>query len=223
MSAREKILGKLRSALDEGEATAETRARTATSRIRRGEQASPIPKIARADGMTRIDQFVDRARAAQAEVRRIAHISELPGALAEEMRRRHLLLRLRIGDDPILASLDWATAEIAISVGPGRIEEPATLTAAVAGLAETGTLVFRSGADAPSSLNFLGETHFALLRARDIQAGFEGLWRQFRESNANPRTVNLVTGPSRTADIEQKLELGAHGPVALFIFLIDDF
>ncbi len=221
MSAREKILGKLRAALDEGEATAESRARKAASRIRRAEQAGPIPKIARTDGMARIDQFVDRATTAQAVVRRLSHIGELAEAAADELRRRNLPAALRLGDDPILTSLDWGGVEI--SVGPGRLDEPATMTSAVAGLAETGTLVFRSGPDAPSSLNFLGETHFAVLRARDVQAGFEGLWRQFRDSGADPRTVNFVTGPSRTADIEQKLELGAHGPVALVIFLVDDF
>lgn len=221
MSAREAVLGRLRSALDTSEADAQSRAKAAAARIRRAAQAGPIPKIARADGMARIDQFVEKAQAAEAAVQRIAHVHELPTALAQELRRRNAPAAIRIGDDPLLTALDWGGLEV--SVGPGRIDEPATLTVAAAGVAETGSLVFRSGPASPSSLNFLGETHFAVLRARDVQAGFEGVWRQLRASGAVPRTVNLITGPSRTADIEQKLELGAHGPVSVFIFLIDDF
>ncbi|MCI4665579.1 MAG: LUD domain-containing protein [Neomegalonema sp.] len=221
MSARDKILSKLRAALDEGDATVKARSAAAQARIRTAKQTGPIPKIARTDGMDRVNQFVERAEAVQATVRRIATIEELPGAVSDELRRRNLPAALRMGDDAMLASLDWGAVET--SVGPGRLEEPVTLTAAVGGVSETGTLVFRSGPDAPSSLNFLGEAHFVVLRARDIEAGLEGLWRKFRDSGADPRTVNLITGPSRTGDIEQKIELGAHGPVALQIFLIDDY
>lgn len=69
------------------------------------------------------------------------------------------------------------------------------------------------------TLTFLGETHFVVLRARDIEAGFEGVFARLREAPL-PRTVNMVTGPSRSADIGQVLQLGAHGPIALHIFVL---
>ncbi|HLS19987.1 MAG TPA: LUD domain-containing protein, partial [Paracoccaceae bacterium] len=88
------------------------------------------------------------------------------------------------------------------------------------GIAETGSLVFASGRENPVTLNFLGETHFALLDADDIVGGYEELWANWHERGLNPRTVNFITGPSRSADIGQVLQLGAHGPVALHVFLL---
>ena len=94
------------------------------------------------------------------------------------------------------------------------------MTRAEFGMAETGSLVFASGPDNPVTLNFLGETHFAVLRAEDIKGGYEELWAAWRQRGLTPRTTNFVTGPSRSADIGQTLQLGAHGPVALHIFLV---
>jgi L-lactate dehydrogenase complex protein LldG len=88
-------------------------------------------------------------------------------------------------------------------------------------MAETGTVVLASGPDNPVTLTFLGETHFVILRADDIQAGYEDMWAELRRRGLTPRTVNLVTGPSRSADIGQTLQLGAHGPVALHVFVVD--
>ena len=221
MSGRSDILAKLRAALDEGDANASARAAAARSRIRKQSQDAPIPKLARADGMARVDQFVGQALAAQAQVRRLAAVEDAPSAISEELRARNLPMRLRIGEDPTLKGLDWGAIEI--SVGAAEGSETATLSWAADALAETGTLVFRSEPATPSTLNFLGETHFAILSARDIHAGFEGLWRKYRDAGYDPRTLNLITGPSRTGDIEQKLELGAHGPIAVHIFLIDDY
>ena len=96
------------------------------------------------------------------------------------------------------------------------------MTMAKFGLAETGSLVMTSGSDNPATLNFLGETHFAVVHAKDIQGGFEDLWDAYRERGINPRTVNLITGPSRSGDIGQTIQLGAHGPIGLHIFVVED-
>jgi len=87
---------------------------------------------------------------------------------------------------------------------------------------QTGALLLASGPDNPVTLTFLGETHFVVLRRADICAGFEDMWARWRETGLDPRTVNLVTGPSRSADIGQTLQLGAHGPVALHVFLLGE-
>jgi L-lactate utilization protein LutC len=80
--------------------------------------------------------------------------------------------------------------------------------------------VLASGPDNPVTLTFLGETHFVVLREADICAGFEDLWAAWRARGLDPRTVNMVTGPSRSADLGQVLQLGAHGPVALHVFIV---
>lgn len=106
-----------------------------------------------------------------------------------------------------------------------RGEDRVALTPALAGVAETGTLVLESGADKPTALNFLPEHHVVALRASELVASPEDVWDRLREAASGgplPRTVNLITGPSRTGDIELTIHLGAHGPRALHVLLIED-
>jgi hypothetical protein len=145
MSARERILGRLK----RGEAAgreAEVAARLAAH------PAGPVPAQGSAEGPARVAQFVAKAEGAAATVSRIAEIGELPAALAEELRNRNLPAAVRHGAEPLFRGLDWGTVET--SQGVGRIEEPATLSRAEFGLAETGTLVLASGADNPVTLTF---------------------------------------------------------------------
>ena len=220
MNSRAKILAAAKRALANGADEAERKA-VVDGRLRSRRQTGPTPRIGRLEGRARIDHFVAQAEAVQTNVTRLSHMEDLPEALADALRRRNLPQAIRIGDDPELAALDWRPVET--SRGPGRLVEPATLSRAVAGVAETGTLMLLSGPDNPVTLTFLGETHFAVIRASKIEAALDGAWERLRASGLDPRTVNLVTGPSRTGDIEQKLELGAHGPVALHVFLVEDF
>ena len=93
---------------------------------------------------------------------------------------------------------------------------------AFAGVAESGTLVLTSGADNPTTLNFLPDTHIIVVAAADIVGDYETLWQKLRERGTLPRTVNWITGPSRSADIEQTLILGAHGPRRLHVMVVGD-
>ena len=92
-------------------------------------------------------------------------------------------------------------------------------------VAETGTLVLLSGPDNPTTINFLPETHIVVLRAHDIVGPYEAAWNALREiygERSLPRTVNLISGPSRTADIEQTIIMGAHGPKRLHVVIVAD-
>jgi len=212
MSARDRILERI-SRVAPGRADPHAVAERLTMPV----QESPVPAVARAQGAARVEQFVAKAEAADATVSRIATLDDLPAALADELRARNLPAAIRTGTDPVFAR-DWGT--VTRSIGPGRLEEPATLSRAVMGMAETGTLVLASGPENPVTLTFLGETHFVVVAAEDIAAGFEDMWARWRKSGLDPRTVNLVTGPSRSADIGQTLQLGAHGPTALYLFVV---
>lgn len=210
MSAREAILSRVRRAAGAADAAA-VEARLA------GGQAAPVPRQGQAAGAARVEQFIAKARAADATVARLATPDELPKALAEELRARNLPAAIRTGADPLF-DRDWGGIDR--SQGAGRLVEPATLSRAQMAMAETGTLLLASGPENPVTLTFLGETHFVVLMAADIHAGFEDMWAAWRARGLDPRTVNLVTGPSRSADIGQMLQLGAHGPVALHIFVV---
>ena len=80
-----------------------------------------------------------------------------------------------------------------------------------------------SGPDNPTTLNFLPDTHIVVVDADDIAGDYETVWQRIRAlygTGKLPRTVNMITGPSRSADIEQTLILGAHGPRALHILVV---
>jgi L-lactate dehydrogenase complex protein LldG len=80
-----------------------------------------------------------------------------------------------------------------------------------------------SGADTPSTLNFLPDTHVVVLKAGDVVGPYEDALDRVRaKGNGMPRTINFVTGPSRTGDIEQQIQLGAHGPRRLHILLVEE-
>ena len=103
------------------------------------------------------------------------------------------------------------------------------VTSAFAAVAETATLMIASGPDSPATMNFLPDTHVVVLPAARVVGPLEDAWDRLRATHdgpltgaAMPRTVNLVTGPSRTGDIEQKIEMGAHGPRRLHVIVVED-
>jgi L-lactate dehydrogenase complex protein LldG len=95
------------------------------------------------------------------------------------------------------------------------------LTPCLAAVAETGTLMLISGPETPTTLNFLPDTQIVAMRAGQVVASYEDGWDLVRSRGPMPRTINFVTGPSRTGDIEQRIQLGAHGPRRLHVILID--
>jgi L-lactate dehydrogenase complex protein LldG len=109
--------------------------------------------------------------------------------------------------------------------GAARGSDHVSITGAFAAIAETGTLVMASGPDHPVSLNLLPDTHIVVLREADIVGGYEEVWAKLRQhygKDRMPRTVNTITGPSRTGDIEQAIELGAHGPRRMHIVVVSE-
>ncbi len=213
MSARDRILARVGRATGGGDRVA-----VAVRLGQRDAQPAPVPASAQTRGEARIAQFIEKTVAVDATVSRLVSLDDLPAALADELRNRNLPAAIRTGTDAAFER-DWGTIER--TTGPGRLDEPATLSRAHLGMAETGTLVLASGAQNPVTLTVLGETHFVVVRTQDIKAGFEDMWAEWRVRALDPRTINMVTGPSRSADIGQTLQLGAHGPVALHVFVVD--
>ncbi|HIE58239.1 MAG TPA: lactate utilization protein C, partial [Anaerolineales bacterium] len=92
------------------------------------------------------------------------------------------------------------------------------ISGAVAGIAETGTLVIPSGVGKIQSASLLPETHLAILRAADILPRMVDALK--RPELRTAAAVALVSGPSRTADIEMTLTIGVHGPGEVFVFCV---
>jgi L-lactate dehydrogenase complex protein LldG len=154
----------------------------------------------------------------------VAELGEIPGAIAGYLRALRKPLRVRRGRDPDLAALPWRSEpELAVEVGPAEPEDGAGLSRALAGVAETGTLVLASGSENPVTLAFLPEVHLVVLRKEAIVGAYEeALARIGAELGplSLPRTLNLVTGPSRTGDIGGRIVMGAHGPKRLAVILV---
>ena len=123
---------------------------------------------------------------------------------------------------PEFASLRWRDAGIDVESRPTLGDDALGITGCFCAIAETGTLVFTSAVDTPTAAFLLPETHVAIVRADQIVAGMEDAFARVRaEHDAMPRAVNLVSGPSRTGDIEQTIVLGAHGPRRVHIIVVE--
>jgi L-lactate dehydrogenase complex protein LldG len=186
----------------------------------------PIPARGQLPPAQRVALFVEMAQRAAASVARVADAAEVPAAVADFLARTNLPARLRLAPDWALTGLPWQSRPmIEISAGASAGDDAVSLCRAEAGIAETGTLMMASGPESPSTLNFLPETEIVLLTADRVVGGLEEAWGLLRARAPHgplPRTVNFITGPSRSADIGLKLQLGAHGPRRLHIIVVGE-
>jgi L-lactate dehydrogenase complex protein LldG len=163
-----------------------------------------------------IASFIPKAKASAAYVHEIAALADAPRLITEILRRAGNAFEIHIPAVSPLKSLPWASVpELTVSTQPPNGNESA-LSCAEFGIAETGTLVFLSGARSPSAWHFLPGREFVLIEKSRIVPRFEDVISGIGEM---PATVNLITGPSRTADIEQTIEMGAHGPREVHILI----
>ena len=218
--ARDAILARIRASRGRGPVDELTAARLATRLA--GHQRGTVPKRVARDADALVALFVAQAESLNATIDRVASPAEVPGVVADYLARENLPARLRAAPMPELRELPWASRP-ALEVGYGASDggDEVGLTAAFAAVAETGTLMLVSGPDRPTTLNFLPDTHVVLLHRDQVVGPYEAAWDRLRAAGAMPRTVNFVSGPSRTADIEQTILLGAHGPRRLHIVLVD--
>jgi L-lactate dehydrogenase complex protein LldG len=198
MSARDEILGAIRA--------------------RRLAQ-TPQPQLYRApktegDLATKVAETL----AAQfADVRRLDSMANVPAAIADILRGRNMAPVVHIPPDSELAALDLGVVEVKREP-PGQSDAAVTLVPFA--IAETGTLAYPSAAGAPASWHFRPELEIAILRESSVVAELEDVLRALNAKGGLPATLNLVSGPSRTGDIEQTMELGAHGPKALAVLVV---
>lgn len=167
--------------------------------------------------------FETMATAVSATLDTVGSWAEVPGVLVEFLKARNLPSEVAAAPDArldVLAGHDLLT----VRRGPALPQDLIGVSVAFKGVAETGTLMLVSGPDTPTSLNFLPDVHVVCLETSQLGGTYEQAWAALRAAYPDdlPRTVNFITGPSRTGDIEQTIQLGAHGPRQLHIILVDD-
>lgn len=229
MSGRDTILAAIRDASDGAGTDRVTREATVKERIGNPPE-NLIPARAQLHHDQRVALFRQMAEQADATTARIGDWSDVPAAVSRYLADHNLPSAVKASPDRRLKDIPWSL-QPALEVGFGRAEAADAVGVAVAraGVAETGTLMITSGAEGSTTVNFLPETHIVLLSVNDVTGDYEEVWRGFRDDGGPdadgqfmPRTVNWVTGPSRSGDIEQKLQLGVHGPRRLHIVIVGD-
>ena len=222
--ARERILAGIRSSLNRGQLDPNTKAELRARLAAHGRNLVPARATA-LDYRGQVELFVTMAEEVQATVERVNSFAAVPEAVARYLATENLAAELVMAPDPGLDSIPWEVRPL-LRIRRGRAEpaDKVSVTGCHAAVAETGSLMLISGPQTPTTLNFLPDTQIVVVRAGQVLATYEDAWEQLRSENREtlPRTINFITGPSRTADIEQHIELGAHGPRRLHIVLVED-
>ncbi len=208
MSARENILARI------GKARGPSAGVDVDDVIRRHPRG-PIPPPA----PDMLKRFSEQATRLASDVVPAATLTDVPNIVAGYLREHQLPLKGVCW--PSLVTLDWRGAGMEIESRAARGDDLVGITGAFTGIAETGTLMLLSGVQTPATVSLLPETHIAVLESGRIVATIEQAWDRLRaERGALPRAVNFISGPSRTADIEQTVTLGAHGPYRVLIIVV---
>ncbi len=220
-ASRDAVLGRVRRALrhegDRGAARAAAEAYVAAH--------TQGPRPTRPDDL--VAHFRRRATDMASTVESIASVADIPAAVARYIDALVLPPALAAQQSrqgvcwPEFAGLDWPGAGLQIEARPTLGNDRLGITGCMCAIAETGTLVFTTGADTPSASALLPDTHIAVLRADRVVPGMEDAFALIRrEREVMPRAVNMISGPSRTGDIEQTIVLGAHGPFRVHILVL---
>jgi L-lactate dehydrogenase complex protein LldG len=221
--ARGRILADIRRALGRGPLDPATKIQLEAEIA--AHRRNLVPARAALDDAARVDLFIAMAQEAQATVTRVGSTGEVPEAVADYLTRENLAAEFVVAPEASLDAIPWTTRPLLrVRRGGPTPNDQTSVTPAFAAIAETGTLLLISGRETPTTLNFLPETHVVILRADRIVGSYEDAWDRLRARmlpNGPPRAVNFITGPSRTADIEQQIVQGMHGPRRLHIVLID--
>jgi L-lactate dehydrogenase complex protein LldG len=224
VSGRETVLSSLRRALRVPAEDA-TRRAAVSARLAGDGAGGPSLALGRLSGDAAVQAFVTRALGLSASVEHVAEIEGLGSAAARVIRRLGLPPRVVIASDPLLlrGMPGFAVQGIATRSGPAEATDTAGVSLAAAGVAETGVVMMTSRPETPTSLNLLPELWICAVPRSCILGSYEEALALLRRDHGTrpPRAVNFIGGPSRTGDIEEILQLGAHGPKTVHLVIVD--
>ncbi len=220
---RDDVLREIREAL---RGRAEGERRLAVQQRLKAPPRHQLPERAMRPASQLTAQFVSCLKEQTTAVIEVGAAEEILAAAAGFLAKAGAPLRLCIGADPRLTALPWEKSGGLVRLdGVAQAGDKAALSHAMAGVAETGTLVLASGAENPTSLAFLPEIHMVALARGSIVGSYEEAFDMVRSRfgrGVMPRALNLISGASRTGDIGGRIVMGAHGPRTLCVIIYDD-
>jgi L-lactate dehydrogenase complex protein LldG len=181
-----------------------------------------IPKRSITEPDELVRRFVSRAMIAGTEIIECQTLQNVTREITNWLAKNKIH-QLRCATSQLIDDLAWPNNNISLVTGTASVDDKASLTGAFSGIAETGTLMLFSAEETPTLQLFLPDFHLVVLKSSQIVGPYEHAWKRLQQKfpQGLPRNVNLITGPSRSADIEQTLLMGAHGPKKLVIFWVD--
>jgi len=180
-------------------------------------RVGPQPSV----GADLVAHFEQQAARMSSTTERVGTLADVPAAVARMLAAHGLGTRAVCWNT--VRGLDWAGAGLEVEARRPLGEDLVGISGAFAAVAETGTLVMASSPETPASMHLLPETHVAIVPAARVVAHYEDAFALARaELGRLPRAFNLVSGPSRTGDIEQTIVLGAHGPYRVHVVIVAD-
>jgi L-lactate dehydrogenase complex protein LldG len=180
--------------------------------------AHPPRHVRPAQEADHLARFIRKFESRAGTIERVASLAEVPAAVEAYRQSKDLPPQAMIG--AALADLPWP-ADWAIGHGAAGPEATLSVTPCLAGIAETGSLMLAASPASPTTHNFVPDDHVVVLEVDRIVPYFEDAWAVLRaRPEGMPRATNIVSGPSRTADVEQTIQLGAHGPRRVHVILV---
>ena len=210
--SREIILARIRAALGE------------VPKDPRGDAGSAPDSLKGAGGDT-VSRFTAAANAKSISVIVAPNPHGVPETIARHLKETGVTeRRLRTAGLP-WPGLPWSQAGLDLTSGAATLDDTIGLSRALAGIAETGTVMLSSGTDNPTTLGFLPVIHIVVLDRAAVVGTFEeatAILRTYCGADSLPRTVNFISGASRTGDIGGRIVHGAHGPRHLAVVLVEN-
>ena len=217
MAARENILNRIRTNQKKSGVTSPAELAQAANFIATHTHG-PRPN---SDWPDLIAHFKGQAISLASTVDEVSSLAAVPSALARYLQEQAMPKHGVCW--PGLSNLDWQGAGLAIEFRPAEETDKLGVTGCYCAIAETGTLLLVTSPSTPNKTSLLPDTHVAIVQTSRIVVGMEEAWNLARtELKQLPRACSFISGPSRTADIEQTLVIGAHGPYRVHIILLDE-
>ncbi len=216
-TSRERILAAIGSS-ENADMRADTERLSISERLQRRPRG-PLPKL---PGDLE-DAFKLQLQAAAATCSTVAADAQVEQQIGQQvlqwLQQHNEALTVTRAESETLDSVNWPEA-LEVSKYCDNSIDDTTVCEAFCAIAETGSLVMLSSRASPTTLNYLPDNFICLLNRQNIVQHIEDVWERVRtESAGMPRALNIITGPSRTADVEQTIQLGAHGPRRMHVIL----